>query len=85
MRLADALLVLITPERFVARATDYAISREFEGNQQLREQFPDKVLPAQRRADFEKNVRSQVAVVRGSVFSSIGTTAVAILAASSSV
>lgn len=79
MRLIDALLLLIAPERFVARATDHAISRELQTNRQLHDQFPDGVLPSQRRADFEQNVRSQAGVVRRSVLSSIGITFSAIV------
>ena len=78
MRLVDALCLIAAPERFVARATDHAITVEFERNRQLLEQFPDKKLPAQRRTEFEANVRSQAKLVRSSVLSSIGITLTAI-------
>jgi hypothetical protein len=78
MRLVDALCLLAAPERFVARATEHAIAVEFERNRQLREQFPDKNLPVQRRIEFEANVRSQATLVRSSVLSGIGITLAAI-------
>ncbi|HYD76036.1 hypothetical protein [Ramlibacter sp.] len=80
MKLIDALLLLLAPERYVVRATEHAISAEFQRNRQLREQFPNQNLPVQRRAEIETNVRSQVTVVRTSVLSSIGITLAAIVA-----
>ena len=59
MRLVDALCLIAAPERFVARATDHAITVEFERNRQLLEQFPDKKLPARSERPVPGQARSE--------------------------
>lgn len=78
MHMIDAVLLLIAPEKFIARASKHAISREFQRNKQLKVEFPDEVLPPERRLNFERNVRSQARVFRRSIFSSVGITLSAI-------
>ena len=53
-------LLLLKPRRFVDVAADHDVAREFETNQQLREAYPNRQLPPDRRQGFEKNARDRM-------------------------
>ena len=64
MNLSHLLLIMFAPERFIAGATQHAISREFQTNTQLKAAYPDQRLPDDRREEFESAVREQTSSIR---------------------
>ena len=63
----DILLLLLRPQRFIARATQDAITREFETNPNLLAQFPNRQLPEEKRQTFEEDARRRTCSIRRSV------------------
>ena len=65
------LLLFFAPAKFLRIATEDVIKKEFESNEQLSAQFPDRKLPEERRLEFYSLMQEFSSKVRKSIIDSL--------------
>ncbi|HIE34909.1 MAG TPA: hypothetical protein EYP79_01765 [Campylobacterales bacterium] len=59
---------LFSPSKFIDIATVDSIQKSFERNRQLRERYPDRNLPEERKLEYRKAMGESTITLRGSIF-----------------